>query len=173
MITEKDVEINCFTPRDYQVELLDKACKRNVIVQLGTGAGKTFIAVLLLKEYALQIMAPFDKGGKRAFFVVDKVALVDQQAEHIECHTTLNVGKMHGNLNSDVWDKQDGFQEFMSVHNVVVITAQVFLDLIDHAYFNIARLALVIFDECHHALGVKHPYRVIMDRIMRVREGEF
>uniref|UniRef100_A0A0N4VZ52 Helicase ATP-binding domain-containing protein n=1 Tax=Haemonchus placei TaxID=6290 RepID=A0A0N4VZ52_HAEPC len=40
--------------------------------------------------------------------------------------------------------------------------------LIDHAYFNIAKLALIIFDECHHALGVKHPYRVIMDRIMRV-----
>ncbi|KIH43144.1 hypothetical protein ANCDUO_26857, partial [Ancylostoma duodenale] len=72
MITEKDVEVNCFTPRDYQVELLDKACKRNVIVQLGTGAGKTFIAVLLLKEYGLQIMSPFESGGKRAFFVVDK-----------------------------------------------------------------------------------------------------
>ncbi|EYC01886.1 hypothetical protein Y032_0103g3522 [Ancylostoma ceylanicum] len=172
MITEKDVEVNCFTPRDYQVELLDKACKRNVIVQLGTGAGKTFIAVLLLKEYGLQIMSPFESGGKRAFFVVDKVALVDQQAEHIQCHTTLNVGKMHGNLNSSVWDKQSGFDEFMSVHNVVVITAQVFLDLIDHAYFNIARLALVIFDECHHALGVKHPYRVIMDRIMRVPEQD-
>ncbi|KAK6022939.1 RNase3 domain protein [Ostertagia ostertagi] len=172
MITEKDVELNCFTPRDYQVELLDKACKRNVIVQLGTGAGKTFIAVLLLKEYGLQIMAPFESGGKRAFFVVDKVALVDQQAEHIQCHTTLTVGRMHGSLNSDVWNKQSGFDEFMSVHNVVVITAQVFLDLIDHAYFNIAKLALVIFDECHHALGVKHPYRVIMDRIMRVPAAE-
>ncbi|VDL72637.1 unnamed protein product [Nippostrongylus brasiliensis] len=171
MITEKEVELNCFTPRDYQVELLDKACKRNVVVQLGTGAGKTFIAVLLLKEYGLQIMAPFDKGGKRAFFVVDKVALVDQQADHIQCHTTLSVGKMHGNLNSDVWNKKSGFNEFMSVHNVVVITAQVFLDLIDHAYFSITKLALVIFDECHHALGIKHPYRVIMDRIMRVPEG--
>nr|CDJ82022.1 Restriction endonuclease domain containing protein [Haemonchus contortus] len=168
MITEKDVEVSCFTPRDYQVELLDKACKRNVIVQLGTGAGKTFIAVLLLKEYGLQIMAPIENGGKRAFFVVDKVALVDQQAEHIQCHTTLTVGRMHGSLNSDVWNKQSGFDDFMSVHNVVVITAQVFLDLIDHAYFNIAKLALIIFDECHHALGVKHPYRVIMDRIMRV-----
>ncbi|PIO72939.1 hypothetical protein TELCIR_05108 [Teladorsagia circumcincta] len=89
-----------------------------------------------------------------------KVALVDQQAEHIQCHTTLTVGRMHGSLNSDVWNKQSGFDEFMSVHNVsfmkrvVVITAQVFLDLIDHAYFNIAKLALVIFDECHHALGI-------------------
>ncbi|WKY02864.1 hypothetical protein Q1695_016281 [Nippostrongylus brasiliensis] len=79
---------------------------------------------------------------------------------------------MHGNLNSDVWNKKSGFNEFMSVHNVVVITAQVFLDLIDHAYFSITKLALVIFDECHHALGIKHPYRVIMDRIMRVPEAE-
>ncbi|VDO59386.1 unnamed protein product [Haemonchus placei] len=102
---------------------------------------------------------------------LDYVALVDQQAEHIQCHTTLTVGRMHGSLNSDVWNKQSGFDDFMSVHNVVVITAQVFLDLIDHAYFNIAKLALIIFDECHHALGVKHPYRVIMDRIMRVPTG--
>uniref|UniRef100_A0A158PJZ2 Dicer-like protein 1 n=1 Tax=Angiostrongylus costaricensis TaxID=334426 RepID=A0A158PJZ2_ANGCS len=98
------------------------------------------------------------------------VALVDQQAEHIHCHTTLAVGKIHGNLHNDIWDKQSKFDQFMSVHNVVVITAQVFLDLIDHAYLSVTRLAVVIFDECHHALGVKHPYRVIMDRIMRIPE---
>ncbi|KJH42286.1 hypothetical protein DICVIV_11732 [Dictyocaulus viviparus] len=76
MIAEKDVDETHFTPRDYQVELLDKACKRNVIVQLGTGAGKTFIAVLLLKEYGLQILPPYNDGGKRAFFVVDKGILL-------------------------------------------------------------------------------------------------
>lgn len=54
------------------MELLDKATKKNTIVQLGTGSGKTFIAVLLLKEYGVQLFAPLDQGGKRAFFVVEK-----------------------------------------------------------------------------------------------------
>ena len=53
------------------MELLDKASKRNIIVQLGTGAGKTFIAVLLLKEYGLQLNTAFSDGGKRAFFLVN------------------------------------------------------------------------------------------------------
>ncbi|VDP14976.1 unnamed protein product [Heligmosomoides polygyrus] len=121
---------------------------------------------MLLLAFLVEMSSKSRKNG------LFSVALVDQQAEHIQCHTTLKVGKMHGSLNSDVWNKQSGFDEFMSVHNVVVITAQVFLDLIDHAYFSIAKLALIIFDECHHALGVKHPYRVIMDRIMRVSEAE-
>lgn len=55
---------------------MDKACKKNVIVQLGTGAGKTFIAVLLLKEYGLQLNRKFSQGGKRAFFIVASGKLV-------------------------------------------------------------------------------------------------
>ncbi|VDK78119.1 unnamed protein product, partial [Anisakis simplex] len=62
-----EVDKNFFTPRDYQIELLDKACRSNVIVPLGTGSGKTFIAVLLIKENTSKLIA-----GKRAFFLVDK-----------------------------------------------------------------------------------------------------
>jgi len=38
------------TPRKYQIELWEKAKKHNVIAVLDTGSGKTFIAVLLIKE---------------------------------------------------------------------------------------------------------------------------
>ena len=36
--------------RPYQIELLNKALKQNSIVYLGTGAGKTFIATMMIKE---------------------------------------------------------------------------------------------------------------------------
>ena len=36
--------------RPYQIELLKKALKQNSIVYLGTGAGKTFIATMMIKE---------------------------------------------------------------------------------------------------------------------------
>lgn len=37
-------------PRAYQLELFERACKRNVIAVLDTGAGKTLVAIMLLRE---------------------------------------------------------------------------------------------------------------------------
>jgi endoribonuclease Dicer len=89
-------------------------------VTLGTGAGKTFIAVLLIKEYAFQLL----EAGKKAIFVVDKVALVGQQAEHIECHCSLAVGRVHGNTNKAWWSSRDDFSKFIQQYNVRFLTPQ-------------------------------------------------
>lgn len=58
--------------RPYQIELLHKAMERNIIVCLGTGTGKTFISVLMIKELSHQIRKGFKQhGGKRTFFLVN------------------------------------------------------------------------------------------------------
>ena len=57
--------------RPYQVELLERAMERNTIVCLGTGTGKTFISVMLIKELAHQVRGTYKKGGKRTFFLVN------------------------------------------------------------------------------------------------------
>ncbi|VDM95207.1 unnamed protein product [Thelazia callipaeda] len=168
-----DVQKNFFTPRDYQVELLDKACKSNIIVPLGTGCGKTFIAVLLIKEYTAKLVVPWNNGGKRAFFLVDKVSLVEQQAAHIKYHTAFNVGRLHGQMNQDICSDLSKFNTFIALNEVVVLTAQIFLDLLNHGFLTLSRAALIIFDECHHALGSRHPFRLIMRFYERVdRESQ-
>jgi ERCC4-related helicase len=43
--------------RPYQEELLQKALLGNTIVYLGTGSGKTFIAVMLVKEMRGSLVA--------------------------------------------------------------------------------------------------------------------
>ncbi|CAO4371830.1 unnamed protein product [Caenorhabditis nigoni] len=164
-------DLQCFNPRDYQVELLDKASKKNTIVQLGTGSGKTFIAVLLLKEYGVQMFAPLENGGKRAFFVVEKVNLVEQQAAHIEVHTSFKVGQVHGQTSNELWKSTEICDEFMRKNHVVVITAQCLLDLINHAYVRLQDTCVLIFDECHHALGSKHPYRLIMSKYKDLKKA--
>uniref|UniRef100_A0A915DBD6 Helicase ATP-binding domain-containing protein n=1 Tax=Ditylenchus dipsaci TaxID=166011 RepID=A0A915DBD6_9BILA len=142
-----------------KLELLNRAVHHNTICSLGTGAGKTFIAVLLIKEYSYHIL----QYDQKAIFLVDKVALVEQQALHIECHCSLSVGRMHGKLNTG-WKNKEEFTAFSNKHNVIVATAQVFLDLLNHAFFDITQAAVIIFDECHHSLGRRHPYRLILDQ---------
>lgn len=60
------------TPRPYQEELLEDALCENTVVNLGTGAGKTYIAVMLIKELSYQILdKPFTpETAKRTIFLV-------------------------------------------------------------------------------------------------------
>lgn len=68
--TEQEQEEK-FLARPYQVELLERAKERNTIVCLGTGTGKTFISVMLIKELAHEVRATYKEGGKRTFFLVN------------------------------------------------------------------------------------------------------
>lgn len=59
-------------PRPYQLELLDACLNENTIVNLGTGAGKTFIAVMLIRELSHQILEGFiTEGAQRTVFLVN------------------------------------------------------------------------------------------------------
>jgi len=57
--------------RPYQVEILEQSIKENTVVCLGTGTGKTFISVMLIKEKQGQIKGKLAEGGKRTFFLVN------------------------------------------------------------------------------------------------------
>jgi len=60
--------LNNFTQLHFQVELLEAALEHNTIVCLNTGSGKTFIAVLLIKELSHQIRG---EDEKRTVFLVN------------------------------------------------------------------------------------------------------
>lgn len=67
----EQVPQDTLSARPYQVELLERAKERNTIVCLGTGTGKTFISIMLIKELAHQVRGTYKKGGKRTFFLVN------------------------------------------------------------------------------------------------------
>ncbi|CAF5114039.1 unnamed protein product, partial [Rotaria sp. Silwood1] len=129
--SDTDVVISA---RSYQTELMEQAKLENLIVCLPTGSGKTYIAVMLIKEMSYSIRESVKKGGKRTVFLVKTVQLVDQQSDYIRTHTNFSVGKYCGELGVDLWDKEKWEDEFEK-NQVLVFTAQVFLNLIDHNYF--------------------------------------
>ncbi|KAH6921249.1 hypothetical protein HPB50_027766 [Hyalomma asiaticum] len=152
---DEDVLKDEFIPREYQVELFEAAVKENTIVCLGTGTGKTFIAVMLIKEYGAAVRVPFE-GGKHTFFLVPTVPLVVQQQKAVACQTDLRVGGYVGDMNVDNWSK------------VQQVPANVFKVIIHHGFLRLSRVNLLILDECHRA-GKQHTYRKVM-RCMDVLE---
>ena len=61
--------------RRYQLELCEKAVEENVIVYLGTGCGKTHIAVMVIYELGPLILSP---RKSVCIFLAPTVALVEQ-----------------------------------------------------------------------------------------------
>lgn len=166
---EADVPKDDFLAREYQVELFEGAKEANTIVCLGTGTGKTFIAVMLIKELEKDIRVPFEEGGKRTFFLAPTVPLVAQQQKAIQAHTSLRVGGYIGDMNVDNWDAARWHKEFVN-SQVLVMTPEIFKIILHHAFLPLSRVNLLILDECHRAVK-QHTYREIMRCMDVVEQG--
>ncbi|GMI87814.1 DICER-LIKE 2, dicer-like 2 [Hibiscus trionum] len=143
--------------RSYQVEALEKAIMQNTIAYLETGSGKTLIAIMLLRHYAYLIRKP---SSSFAVFLVPQVVLVKQQADALEMHTDLKVGKYWGDMGVDLWDGTKWNQE-IEKYEVLVMTPQILLNGLMHGFFKINMIKVLIMDECHHAKR-NHAYASIM-----------
>ncbi|TFK16018.1 protein FAM181A [Platysternon megacephalum] len=109
---QEAIHDNIYTPRKYQVELLEAALDHNTIVCLNTGSGKTFIAVLLAKELSYQIRGDFNKNGKRTVFLVNSANQVAQQVSAVRTHSDLKVGEYSVLEIIESWTKEKWNQEF-------------------------------------------------------------
>ena len=91
-------------------------------------------------------------------FLVNSVALVDQQSQYISSHTTLSCVGLCGADNVDNWTDND-WRRTLDKYQVLVMVHQVFLDLLNRGFpfFNLTHLNLLVIDECHHAIG-NSPY---------------
>ncbi|KAG9458819.1 hypothetical protein H6P81_003327 [Aristolochia fimbriata] len=147
-----------FHPRGYQIEILNVALRRNTIGVLDTGAGKTMIAVMLMKE--IQNVMKQRGDNRLIIFMAPTVHLVNQQFEVIKIHTDFKVGEYYGARGIDGWTAQCWEKEINS-HEVMVMTPQILLDGLRNAFLTLERVCLMIFDECHRASG-NHPYARIM-----------
>lgn len=101
---------------------MEKARRANSIIFLGTGTGKTFIAVMLIKELGFQTRDPANR--MTTIFMVNTVALVDQQAQFIRHTTGLKVKGFCGADGVDKWSDLQWRHEIQE-NQVMVIVGQV------------------------------------------------
>ncbi|KAM3287430.1 endoribonuclease Dicer 1 [Capsicum chacoense] len=154
--------------RKYQLDVLEHARKSNTIAFLETGAGKTLIAILLMKSLCSELQ----KKNKKmlAVFLVPKVPLVYQQAEVIREQTGYQVGHYCGEMGQDFWDARRWQREF-ETKQVLVMTAQILLNILRHSIIKMEAINLLIMDECHHAVK-KHPYSLVMSEFYHTTPKE-
>ncbi|XP_041827819.1 endoribonuclease Dicer [Melanotaenia boesemani] len=157
---QEAIHDNIYTPRKYQVELLEAALEHNTIVCLNTGSGKTFIAVLLTKELSHQIRGRYQENAKRTVFLVNSALSVVQQAAAVRTHSDLQVGEYTDREETSAWSDRRWSQEI--THNqVLVMTCHMFLHVLRNRILSLWKINLVVFDDCHLAI-TEHPYCDIM-----------
>ncbi|KAI0899860.1 hypothetical protein F4806DRAFT_454189 [Annulohypoxylon nitens] len=173
LVREAESDKIISSPREYQVEIFERAKQKNIIAVLDTGTGKTLIAALLLRHILDQELEDRSAGKtpRVAFFLVDKVALVHQQYEVLKANLDHPVQRIHGNLGGfsltrDFWEKK------ATESMVMVCTAEILLSCLHHSFVKMENINLLIFDEAHHTKK-NHPYaRIIKDFYASLEEGD-
>ncbi|CAN4127930.1 unnamed protein product [Withania somnifera] len=158
MDVKKKKKTEEFIPREYQLKVFKVAMRRNTIAVLDTGAGKTNIAVMLIREIGKTLRNVDEK--KFIVFLAPTVHLVHQQYEVIQHHTHLAVQEYYGAKGVDEWTSESWKKE-TDDNDVLVMTPQIFLDALRKGYIKFDRVCFLILDECHRASG-NHPYARIM-----------
>uniref|UniRef100_A0A7E4VU49 RNA helicase n=1 Tax=Panagrellus redivivus TaxID=6233 RepID=A0A7E4VU49_PANRE len=158
--------------RHYQHELANKALTgKGTIICAPTGSGKTVIAGYIIRDYVRRCRLL--EHRYRVVFFVPTILLVDQQAANLrkllgeELHVTSLSGAESAGLKENMLEILAG--------DVVVMTPQIFINLykspLAKKKIYIRDFTLMIFDECHHC-DKKHPYNVIMQIVLNLREKE-
>ncbi|KAG5939705.1 hypothetical protein E4U59_002941 [Claviceps monticola] len=157
------------SPRQYQLDLFERAKESNTIVVLDTGSGKTLIAALLLRHTLDDELQRRADGlpQKAAFFLVDKVVLCIQQYNVLSANLSCPVGKAYGKTVSRLKTKEDWDGQIRD-NMTIVCTAQILLDLLGSGLVSMQQINLLIFDEAHHTKK-SHPYaRIVRDHYLRM-----
>jgi len=130
--------------RPYQEACVEYAIAENAIVNLGTGLGKTLIAIKLIDHF--RRLNP----GQHVLFIVPNTALVRQQAEAVrrDGHTSPRVAELCGST-IDSWGAA-AWEACLRANDVLLGTPQTFFNAIyTSAHVQLSQFSLFVFDECH------------------------
>ncbi|KAF6212369.1 hypothetical protein GE061_012891 [Apolygus lucorum] len=146
----ENVHTKSFTPREYQVELIDAAKSRNVVVCLDPSANKTFIVLKVLQELSNDVRVPWASGGKKSLYIGNE-ATVHYYAQIFEHLTDLSTRKfLRDNEQIDYFNDQ-----------VLLTTYEICSKWLSLGAIEWSRINLLLVEDCHHLLSY-HPLREVV-----------
>ena len=144
-------------PREYQINLFNVARKRNTLIVLPTGLGKTLIAAMVAEDV-------LNRGGKVIFMAPTK-PLVSQHMETFSKYLNLkppDIFSFTGEIDS--MDRRF----YWTRSRVIVSTPQVVWNDMKRGDLDISSYSLLIFDEAHRATG-NYSYALISRKFLETR----
>ncbi|EPE07388.1 dicer-like protein 2 [Ophiostoma piceae UAMH 11346] len=144
--------------RAYQLEMFEESMRRNIIVAMDTGTGKTRIAILRIRAELERSPPP-----KIVWFLAPTVLLCGQQYKAISAQIPWAQGKLiTGDSNLEAWRERTWDAVLLNVR-FVVSTPGVLLDALNHAFVKFEWLALLVFDEAHGCVKDNNGRRIMLN----------
>jgi endoribonuclease Dicer len=136
--------------RNYQSEVKQCAKDRNAICLMGTGSGKTMIAVHIIKEFLEKNDKEIDDWPtKKVVFLAPTVVIVQQQYDLICNSVPYRAGSYYEDVSIPVGNEGEWVKDF-ETKDIFVMVPEIFDQVLSKGWFDLSRIGLVIFDECHH-----------------------
>jgi Fanconi anemia group M protein len=145
--------------REYQINIANSAEKENTLVVLPTGLGKTIIALILVAKQ-------LKKEENKILFLAPTKPLVIQHAQFLKQLITINqetitifTGEILPEKRKDLWNQS----------RIIISTPQVIENDLLSKRLDLKDVSLIIFDECHHAVG-EYAYVFVSEMYQKHRE---
>ncbi|KAK3102774.1 hypothetical protein FSP39_013845 [Pinctada imbricata] len=169
-------------PRGYQRELFTKAMEGDTVLFLPTGTGKTLISCLAVSAMLTQ------NPTRQVVFLVDKVLLVIQQSRYLinelgdRNYTRFDPDNVNSpDSHNQLMDRKlriaalcGGQQSTGGVplwkHDLIIVTAAFYENLLSQGVLKWTDLSLVVFDEAHHC-GKNHPFNRLLQEHQLPKAG--
>lgn len=153
-ISHPFIKENAIEFREFQVNIAASAARKNTLIVLPTGLGKTVIALLV-------IAGKIKKNPKqKILFLAPTKPLVTQHAEFLSTYLKINedqitvfTGEVKPADRVKLWDEKQ----------IIVSTPQVVENDLLNQRISLKNVSLIIYDESHHATG-KYAYVYIHER---------
>lgn len=156
-ISHPYIKENSIEFREYQVNIASSAARKNTLIVLPTGLGKTVIALLVIAGKLKR------KPNQKILFLAPTKPLVNQHASFLSSFLRINkkqitvfTGEVKPNDRIQLWEDK----------KVIISTPQVIEnDILSHR-ISLESVSLVIYDEAHHATG-KYAYVFIHEHYLK------